>query len=128
MPVTANGVSTSQIAGKDWHFLIECGLPDREGGNLRGYRLARLLFGGDNEGRRSSSSPRDPWSQSGAVVGGAKPGLDVRETRKLQKGRACGVHGGGVGGVRLACPSNFSHSLGSLCKFWVPPVTSFTLS
>ena len=87
MPVTtANGVSTSHIAGKDWHFLIECGLPDREGGNLRGYRLARLLFGGDNEGRRSSSSPRDPWSQSGAVVGVAQPGLlDVKETRKLQK-------------------------------------------
>jgi hypothetical protein len=41
---------------------------------------------------------------------------------------ACGVHGGGVGGVRLACASDFSHSLESLCKFWVPPVTSFTLS
>jgi hypothetical protein len=46
-----------------------------------------------------------------------EPGLDVRETRKLQKGRACGVHGGGVRGVRLACPSDFSHSLESLCKF-----------
>jgi hypothetical protein len=110
------------------HFLIECGLSDWEGGDLRACGLARLLFGGDNEGRRSSSSPRDPWSQSGAVVGGAKPGLDVRETRKLQKRRACGVHGGGVGGVRLACASDFSHSFESLCKFWVPPVTSFTLS
>jgi hypothetical protein len=110
------------------HFLIECGLPDREEGNLRGCRLARLLLGGDNEGCRSSSSPRDPWSQSGPVVGRAEPRLDDRETRKLQKRRACGVHGGGVGGVRLACASNFSHLLESLCKFWVPPVTSFTLS
>jgi hypothetical protein len=87
-----------------------------------------LLLGDDNEGHRSSSPPRDPWSQSGAAVGGAEPELDVRETRKLQKRRACGVHGGGVGGVRLACASKFSHSLESLCKFGVPPVTSFTLS
>ena len=119
-------VSTGSIT--KMHFLIECGLPDREGGHLRGCRLARLLLGGDNEGRRSSSPPRDPWSQSGTVVGGAEPELDVRETRKLQKRCACGVHGGGVGAVRLACASNFSHSLESLCKFWVPPVTSFTLS
>jgi hypothetical protein len=46
------------------HFLIECGLPDWEGGDLRACFFARLLFGGDNEGRRSSSSPHDPWSQS----------------------------------------------------------------
>jgi hypothetical protein len=87
-------VSQTDSAGKDrvdnknaalFHFLIECGLPDREGGNLRGCRLAQLLLGGDNERRRSSSPPRDPWSQSGAVVGGAKPVLDVRETRNLQK-------------------------------------------
>ena len=92
-------------------LLIECGLPDREGGNLRGCRLARLLLGGDNEGRRSSSSPCDPWSQSGAMVGGAKPESNVRETRKLQKRRACGVHGGGVGGVRLAYASIFSRPM-----------------
>jgi hypothetical protein len=54
--------------------------------------------------------------------------LADRKTRKLQKRRACGVHGGGVEGLRLACASDFSHSLESLCTFWEPPVTSFTLS
>jgi hypothetical protein len=79
------------------HYLIECGLSEGEGGDPRGCRLARLLLGGDKR-RRSSSSPRDPWSQSWAVVGGAEPGLDVRETHKLQKRCAwCGCRRGAFG-------------------------------
>jgi hypothetical protein len=94
--------------------------------------MARLLFGGDNEGRRSSSSLRDPWSQSGGAVGVAQPGLDVRERASCKNAVhvVCmvGVLEPVEGCVWRDSAPNFSHSLESRCKFWVPPVTSFTLT